>query len=129
MTTTELTQPPRASSPPRHVRRDESADRTVGEILDETVPLVGVIPLHGPPVLLLAGPWLLLALIVAGPFAVLFTFVVLIAAAVALVGLIAAILAAPFVVARRLRSVRAARASMRVKPAPLVLGESRWGAA
>jgi hypothetical protein len=132
MTTTELITPPRASSPPepwsdarRNARPAASAYPTSGEVVDETLPLVGAIPVYGPPVVLVAGPWVLLALMVAGPFALLFTLVLLVVAAAALVGLIGAILAAPYLLVRRLRGYRAARVSMRAPAAPLVAAGSR----
>ena len=80
-------------------------------MLVETIPLVGAIAGYGPPVILLAGPWLLLALMLSGPFAFLLTLlaVMLVAAAVP-VALTAAILAPPYLLIRRLRSVRARRA-------------------
>ena len=98
MSTTELITAPQAPGPRepwsderRDARLDAaSAEPTVGETLDETLPLVGAIPVYGPPVVFLAGPWLFLALMLAGPFALLVTFVVLLAAAAALVGLIGA---------------------------------------
>ena len=85
--------------------------------------------MEGPAAILLAGPWVLLALMLSGPFAVLVTFVVLLAAAVALIGLVAAILAAPFVLVRRLHGFRSAHASMHAKRVLRVSGASRWGAA
>jgi hypothetical protein len=127
MTTTELITPPRASRPPepwsdapRDARPAVSADPPLGEMLAETHPLIGVVPVAGPPVVLVAGPWLLLALMVAGPFALLFTFVLLLVAAAALVGLVGAILTAPFLLVRRVREHRARHASLRAPAAPLV---------
>jgi hypothetical protein len=135
MTATVLITQPRASGPPEwndeclDARAAASADPTFGETVDETVPLVGVVPLYGPPVVLLAGPWLLLSLMLAGPFALMVTFVVLLAAAATLVGLVAAALAAPYLLVRRLRSDWAAHASVQAPSARLVAGGSRWGAA
>jgi hypothetical protein len=127
MTTTELIRPPRAPSPPepwsderRNARPALSADPTFGEMLDETLPLVGAIPVYGPPVVLVAGLWLFLALMLAGPFALLVTLVVLLAAGAALVGLIGAILAAPYLLVRRLRGHWAGHTSMRTPAARLV---------
>ena len=102
---------------------------TAGARLDEILPLIGVIPVAGPPAILVAGPWLLLALMLAGPFALLVTFVVLLAAAAALIGLIGAILAAPYALVRHLGRYWAAHASMPAPAPQLVSRESRWGAA
>ena len=53
-------------------------------LLDDALPVIGVVLVAGPPVVFLAGPWLLLALTLSGPFALLVAFVV--------VGLVAAAL-------------------------------------
>jgi hypothetical protein len=130
MTTTELIEPPRASRPPEPSSVTGAGARPVeslGEMLEETLPIVGVTPVHGPAALLVAGPWVLLALILSGPVAVIVTLLALLVAAVAFIGLVAALLAAPFVLVRRLRSVRADHKSVRAERAVLVSGESRWG--
>jgi apolipoprotein N-acyltransferase len=136
MTTTELINQPRPSSPSEawshelhDARSSAPAEPTLGETVDETAPLVGVVPLYGPPVLILAVPWLLLALTLAGPFAVLVTVVVLLAAAAAVVALIGAVLAAPYLLARHVRAYWTVHAATRTRPAPVVARESRWGAA
>jgi hypothetical protein len=102
---------------------------TVGETLDETLPVVGVVPVHGPAAILVAGPWVLIALLLTGPFALLFTLVALLAAAAAVVALIGAVLAAPFVLVRRVRRHRAAREPMRAPATQLVPAASQWRAA
>jgi hypothetical protein len=88
-------------------------DPTFGEIVAETLPLVDAIPGYGPPVLVVVVPWLLLSLVLAGPFALVLTVVVVLVAAAALVGLVGAILAAPYLLVRQLRRRRAQHASMR----------------
>ena len=85
---------------------------TFGDILNETDPLIGYIPVAGPPVLLVAVPWLLFALMLAGPFALLLTFVVLLVAATLLIGLAGVILASPYLLVRHLRGRRADHASI-----------------
>jgi hypothetical protein len=40
-------------------------------MVDEILPLIGVVFVAGPPVIFIAGPWLLLALMLSGPFALL----------------------------------------------------------
>ena len=93
MNTTELITPPGTERP------------AFGEMVAETVPLVGAIAGYGPPVICLAGPWFLLALLLSPPFALLLTFVVVLLGAVALVAaLTAAIVAAPYLLVRRLRA-------------------------
>jgi hypothetical protein len=73
--------------------------------------VIGVVDVAGPPVIFVAGPWLLLALMLIGPFALLVTFVVVGLVAAALLVTLAAILAAPFALVRRLhRGYRASQA-------------------
>src|SRR3954471_13628507 len=90
MPTTELLSPPQAAGSPDS--RPAAASPTFGDVFAETLPLVGANLVAGPPVVLVAGPWLLFGLLLAGPFALLLTIVVLIGAAAAVVGLLRAIL-------------------------------------
>src|ERR1051326_7817246 len=83
------------------------------DTLDEILPLVGAVPVYGPPIIVLAGPWLFLCLMLAGPFALLVTFGLLLAAAATVVALAGAILIAPFLLARRVHRSLAARAEKR----------------
>ena len=80
-----------------------SAKQSFAEALDETLPVAEVIPVYGPPVFLLLVPWAFFGLLLAGPFAVLVTLVVALVAAWALVALIGAALASPFLLVRHLR--------------------------
>jgi hypothetical protein len=73
---------------------------TVAAKLGEIVSLLCCMALYGPPVVFVAAPWLLLALILSGPFAVVVTLVVALVAAAALVAGIAALLATPFLMLR-----------------------------
>ncbi|HEX6021772.1 MAG TPA: hypothetical protein VFZ00_07245, partial [Solirubrobacter sp.] len=76
---------------------------SAGDMLAEIVPLVAAIPAAGPPVVLLACPWIFLALILAGPFAVLLTLVIFMLAVLALV---AALAATPYLLVRHVRGAR-----------------------
>lgn len=80
--------PPFHSGPP-------SFEERLGEIL----PLVGVVPVAGPPVIFLV-PWVLIALMLTGPFLLLVTFAL---AAVLLAIITAAVLAPPYLLVRHLR--------------------------
>jgi hypothetical protein len=111
MTSTVLTRPP-----------DEAGSLTFGDVLAETVPLVGVIPVAGPAAVLVAAPWLCFGLMLAGPFALVATTVVLLVAAAALVRLIRAICAVPYRLFRQLRP----RVSVRAPAVRLVASRSRW---
>ena len=124
MNTTELIRPPRALSAPqslpdgrRHVSPSASEPRTVGELIAETVPLADVVAGYGPPVAFLAGPWLLFVLALAGPFALVFTFVAVLVAATLLVLLAGTILASPYLVVRHVRRRRTAHVSVPSSPA------------
>ena len=90
-------------------------------VLDELLPVIDVVPVAGPPVLFLAAPWLLLVLMLAGPFALLVTLAVLVVATVLLVALAAAVagalLASPYLLARRVIAHLAAR-PRRTAPVP-----------
>jgi hypothetical protein len=90
-------------------------ERTFGEMVAELVPLVGAVAGYGPPVISLVGPWLLLALLLAAPFAFLLT---LLAAMLLVTTIVAALVATPYLAVRYLRSVRAARTVTSSKPAP-----------
>ena len=120
------TSEPVAWSDARSTPRSPASERpTARAMLAETLPLIGAVPVYGPPVVLVAGPWLLFGLMLAGPFAVLFTLVVVLVAAAALVGLVGAILAAPYLLVRHLRGYLASHAPMRAPAVQLVVGETR----
>jgi hypothetical protein len=98
-----------------------SERRTRGETLVETIALVDAIAGYGPPVIFVVGPWLLLALMLSAPFAVLLTLIAVMLLAAAVFGaLIVAVLAPPYLLMRHLRSVRARRASSSDRAARLV---------
>jgi hypothetical protein len=128
MTTTELIGPPEApdaverggSSDPSQAR-EQASDVPVDarssalehpahdEGLEELVAVISVVPGEGPLVILLAGPLVLFALALAGPFLVLLTFVALLAACALLVALAGAIVAAPYLLVRRIGGYRLPR--------------------
>jgi hypothetical protein len=87
----------------RPIRPPASAPPTVGELLEETPPVIDTVYVAGPLVLLVWAGTVLLALMLAGPFALVVTFVVALAAAAALVTLAGAILATPYLLIRYFR--------------------------
>jgi hypothetical protein len=89
---------PTASGPP-----------TLGDEVAEVFPLIDTVFVAGPPVLLAWAGTVLFALMLAGPFALLVTFVVVLVAAAAVVALAAAILATPYLLVRHLRARLATR--------------------
>jgi hypothetical protein len=88
-------------------------------MLDEIVPLIGAIPLYGPPVAFFAIPWILFALLLAGPFALLVTIVIALLAAGLLIGALAAIAASPYLLVRQLRSAWTHHSTSRAPARPL----------
>lgn len=107
-----------STTPPRFAA---SESPTVGELLEDTLPVIDTVYVAGPPVLLLWTGMVLLALMLAGPFALLATVVVALAAGTALVGLAGAIVASPFFLVRHLRARRQRRAvSGPARPVPSV---------
>jgi hypothetical protein len=87
-------------------------------MLAEIVPLVECVPVEGPPVVFLLGPWLFLAVMLVGPFVCLFAIaIVMIVAAMVLVAVAVAVLAPSYLLAGCLRRHRAPQA-IRSQPAP-----------
>ena len=99
---------PAASRPP-----------TLGEELAELDPIVGTVFVAGPPVLLMWAGTVLFALMLAGPFALLVTFVVALAAAAAVVALAGTILATPYLLIRHFRLRLAKRRDVTEAWAPI----------
>jgi hypothetical protein len=96
-----------------------------GRTMDREIsPLIGAVPVEGPPAILLAVPWLLLVLVLAGPFALLLTIVVAMLAAALLVTALAAIVASPFLLVRHLRAVRARAAAEPQPEKPAAAGRA-----
>ena len=83
---------PTASGPP-----------TLGDQLDEVLPIVDTVYVAGPPLLAAWAGTVLFALMLAGPFALVATFVVVLVAAAAVVTLAGAILATPYLLIRHFR--------------------------
>src|SRR4051812_26718971 len=97
------------------------ASPSVGDTFVEFASLLCTMAFYGPPVVFLAAPWLVLGLILSGPFTLLLTLVVALVVAAALVAGIAALIATPFLM---IRNWRAAHAPI-VLPTPSVQVELR----
>jgi hypothetical protein len=76
---------------------------TLGEQVAELDPIIGTVYVAGPPLLLAWAGTVLFALMLAGPFALLVTLVVALAAVAAVVTLAGAILATPYLLIRHFR--------------------------
>jgi hypothetical protein len=87
------------------------------DMLAEISALIDFVPFYGPPAVFLLGPWLLLVLMLAGPFAVLLTLVVGMIVVAAALAAIVSILAAPYLLVRRILRSRARHVSV---PSPAV---------
>ena len=94
-------------------------ERTARAMLRELSPLIGAVPVAGPPAVLLAAPWLVLTIVLAGPFALLFTFVLVVLAVALVISAVAAIAASPYLLARHLRAARARRETARALVEPV----------
>jgi hypothetical protein len=81
-----------------------SAPPTLGDMVAEVVPLIGAVYQAGPPVLVAGAGTALFALLLVGPFVLLVTLAVAVAAAAALVALAGAILATPYLLIRHVRT-------------------------
>jgi hypothetical protein len=82
---------------------------TFREFLKEILPRIFVVPVAGPPVILLLGPWLLLVLLVIPPAALLITLVLVVAVAAGLLVALGALVASPYLLVHHLRERHAAR--------------------
>jgi membrane protein implicated in regulation of membrane protease activity len=104
-----------------------------GEMLAELLSLIFVVVVAGPPVVLLAGPLVIGALMLAGPFALAATGVLVVVLALialaALVALARAVVATPSLLVRRYRGLRGRRAHRGAPAEQLVVVESRHGVA
>ena len=126
-TTPHLTHAPPRSATPRPIaprrRGSASPERpTWGELFPAAAPLVGAPAFFGPPVIFVLGPWMLLVLLLIGPFAAMVTVVLALAVAAGMLAVLVAVLASPYLLIRHLR----ARSVVHAKPrAPLHLLRNR----
>jgi hypothetical protein len=79
----------------------------LGDEVEYAATMIGAPAIYGPPVAFLFGPWLFLVLLLAPPFAFLFTIVLVVAVAAVLLAAIATVLASPYLLMRHLRARRA----------------------
>jgi hypothetical protein len=86
-----------------------SGHPSVADQLADVLPVFDTVYVAGPPVIIAWAGTVLLALMLAGPFALVVTFVVVVAAAAAVVALAGAILATPYLLIRHLRARLAKR--------------------
>jgi hypothetical protein len=116
-TTPQLTpSQPQSATPhlPAAGARSTSADRpTWGEVFAQTAPIIGAPAFFGPPVIVVLGPWLLLVLLLIGPFALILTLLLVMALAGALLAVFVAVIASPYLLIRHLHAHGTDRAKPR----------------
>jgi hypothetical protein len=96
-----------------------SGHPSVADQLADVLPVVDTVYVAGPPIIVAWAGTVLLALMLAGPFALVVTFVVVVAAAAAVVALAGAILATPYLLIRHLRARLAKRRHASEARAPM----------
>jgi hypothetical protein len=106
-----------------------SGPPTRDDVLADVLPLIGTVYVAGPPILLAWAGTVLFALMLAGPFALLVTLVVALAAAAALVTLAGAILATPYLLIRHFCRRLAKRPHFAEGSAPIATLIARTGRA
>ncbi len=126
-TASQLTHAPHQSATPRPIasRPPGSASPgrpTWGAAFAQTAPLISAPAFFGPPIIYVLGPWLLVVLLLIGPFALIFTLLLVTAAAAALLAVCVAVIASPYLLTRHLHAHGTARAKPRV---PLHLFRNR----
>jgi hypothetical protein len=115
-TTPEPTHASPQSATPTAPQRPGSAspDRpTRQEAVLATASLIGAPAFFGPAISFVLGPWLLLVLVLIGPFALLLTVLVAMALAAGLLAAVAAVLASPYLLIRHLHAHVTAHATPR----------------
>ena len=96
-----------------------SGPRTRGDVLADVLPVIGTVYVAGPPVFLAWVGIVLFALMLAGPFALLVTLVVAVAAAAALVTRAGAFVGSPYLLIRHFRRRLAKRRHLAEVAAPI----------
>jgi hypothetical protein len=87
-------------------------------VFKEAVPMIDAPAFYGPPVIFMLGPWLLLVLLLVGPFAVVLTVLLALAAAAGLMAVLVAVVASPYLLTRHLHARRTVGAKPRARPRP-----------
>ena len=86
-------------------RASASAERsTWGDLFCTAAPLINAPAFYGPPVIFVLGPWLLLVLMLIGPFAAMVTVLLAMAVAAGLLAVLVAVIASPYLLIRHLHA-------------------------
>jgi hypothetical protein len=94
-----------------HASAEPEQRPTFGELLRRVLPGIFFIPVAGPPLILLFGPWLLLVLLIIPPAAFLITICLVLALGAGLIVALGALIASPFLLVRHLREREAPKRS------------------
>ena len=82
-------------------------------MFDERAPMIGAPAFFGPPVIFVLGPWLLLVLLLIGPFVLAMMALLVLAAGAGLLAAAAALIASPYLLRGHLRTHGIAQAKLR----------------
>jgi hypothetical protein len=85
-----------------HERPAASERPSVSELLRRVVPGIFFVPLAGPPVILLLGPWLLLVLLIIPPAAFLITLLLILVVGAGALAAVGTLIASPYLLAHYL---------------------------
>ncbi len=86
-------------------RGSASPDRpSWSETFRATVPILDAPAFYGPPITFVLGPWLLLVLLLIGPFALLLTVLLALAVAAGVLAVCVAVIASPYLLIRHLHA-------------------------
>ena len=85
-------------------RGSASPDRPSWSDVRATVPILDAPAFYGPPITFVLGPWLLLVLLLIGPFALLLTVLLALAVAAGVLAVCVAVIASPYLLIRHLHA-------------------------
>lgn len=89
---------------------------TVGDRLQEVLPLLSAPAYFGPPVVFLLGPWLLLVLLLVPPAAVLITLATVVLLTATVLAALGALIASPYLLVRHLGARHSITHSRSLRP-------------
>jgi hypothetical protein len=98
---------------------------TFKEVLDRVLEIVGFVFVAGPPVLFVAVPWFLVALLLTPWVAAMVALVAVVLAAGALLAAVGALVASPYLIVRHVREHHAAAEASAPAEAPLAVPAPR----
>jgi hypothetical protein len=96
------------------------------ELVQRVLPGIFFVPLAGPPVFLLLGPWLILVLLIIPPAAFLITLVLVVAVAAGLLFVLGALIASPYLLVRHIQARHEVRVAQPAQRRRFGLLHRRW---